>query len=141
MAEKNGVLLERLKLLHEYKNDLLEFQDVDFQTYLDNKLIRRAVERTLQIAIEACIDIGQRLIAAEGFRTPESNRDVFTILNQEQIVPDDLLPNLLNMSGFRNLIVHDYARIDDAAVFGILKRHLGDFDRFAEVVVGYLEKE
>lgn len=130
-----------MKLLHEYKNDLLEFQDVDFETYLNNKLIRRTVERTLQIAIEACIDIGQRLIAEEGFRTPENNRDVFTILNEEEIVPNDLLPTLLNMCGFRNLIVHDYARIDDAAVFGVLKHRLGDFDRFAQAVVEFLERK
>jgi len=35
---------------------------------------------------------------------------------------------------FRNLIVHDYARIDDASVYGILMKRVGDFVRFAEAV-------
>jgi len=34
--------------------------------------------------------------------------------------------------------VHDYARIDNATVFGILKRHLPDFDTYAQVIVEYL---
>jgi uncharacterized protein YutE (UPF0331/DUF86 family) len=43
------------------------------------------------------------------------------------------------MAKFRNLIVHDYARIDNAVVFGILKRRLGDFHAFARAIVRYPE--
>ena len=43
------------------------------------------------------------------------------------------------MAGFRNLIVHDYAKIDDAIVYGILMKRLGDFDAFADAVRVYLE--
>jgi uncharacterized protein YutE (UPF0331/DUF86 family) len=137
--DEQDVVLERLKLLNEYVNDLLELQDVDLQTYTENKLIHRTVERTLHLAVEACLDIGQHIIAQEGFRTPEDNKDVFVVLSEEEIVPLGLLPRLINMAKFRNLIVHDYARIDNSAVFGILKRHLGDFDAFAQAIVRYLE--
>lgn len=60
-------------------------------------------------------------------------------MSEEEVVPLGLLPKLINMAKFRNLIVHDYARIDNSAVFGILKRHLGDFDAFAQAIVRYLE--
>jgi uncharacterized protein YutE (UPF0331/DUF86 family) len=43
------------------------------------------------------------------------------------------------MAKFRNLIVHDYAHIDNSIVFGILKRRLGDLDAFARAAVSYLE--
>lgn len=43
------------------------------------------------------------------------------------------------MARFRNLIVHDYARIDDARVYAILKKRLGDFDAFARAIQAYLE--
>lgn len=45
------------------------------------------------------------------------------------------------MVRFRNLIVHDYARVDDAKVYGILKKRLTDFDAYARAVVAYLERE
>lgn len=72
-----------MKLLNEYVNDLVELQTVDFETYVENKLIRRTVERTLHLAVEACLDIGQHIIAQEGFRMPEDNKDVFVVLSEE----------------------------------------------------------
>ena len=127
--------------MSEYKNDLLELKEIDYQRFAKEKLIYRSVERTLQIAIEACLDIGQRIIAEEGFRAPENYRDVFAVLNEAGILPDDLLPALSNMVGFRNLIVHDYARVDLAAVYGILQGHLGDFDRFARAITEYIDAQ
>ena len=120
-------------------NDLLELQGVDLETYTENKLIRRTVERTLHLAVEVCLDIGQHIIVREGFRMPDDNKDVFVVLTEEELVVPELLPNLINMAKFRNLIVHDYARIDNAVVFGILKRRLGDFNAFAQAIAHYLE--
>lgn len=128
-----------MKRLNEYTSDLYDLQAINFQTYEENKIIRRAVERTLHLAVEACLDIGQHIIAQEGFRTPKDNKDVFQILAEEGIVPETLLPTLVAMARFRNLIVHDYTRIDDAAVFGILKRRLGDLSDYAQVIVAYLQ--
>jgi uncharacterized protein YutE (UPF0331/DUF86 family) len=110
-----------------------------FAAYSENVRLKKAVERALQVAVEICLDIGRRLIALEGLRYPEDNRDVFQVLAEERVVPKELLPNLLEMAGFRNLIVHDYARIDDAKVYAILKKRLGYFDAFAEAIRAYLE--
>jgi uncharacterized protein YutE (UPF0331/DUF86 family) len=137
--DEQSVIRERLKLLGEYVSDLRELQDVDLATYVENKLVRRTVERTLHLAVEACLDIGQHIIAREGFRTPADNKDVFAVLSEEGVVPPALLPSLISMARFRNLIVHGYAQIDNQVVFGILKRRLGDFDAFAQAIVRHLE--
>lgn len=117
-----------------------EFQSASFQEYQENKLIRKSVERTLHTATEACLDIGHHIIAEEGFRSPEDNKDVFVVLGEEGLVPGELVPQLVKMAKFRNLLVHQYAHIDNAIVYGILKRHLGDFDEFAQAIVAYLSK-
>lgn len=141
MADDDVVLHERLKQLNEYISDLRELQQIDFKSYEENKIIRRAVERTLHLAVEACLDIGQHIIAREGFRTPTNNKDVFQVLYEEEIVPDDLLSTLTAMARFRNLIVHDYMRIDNTAVFGILKNRLDDFEAFTQAIVAYLQRK
>lgn len=137
----DDVVVGRLRLLAEYVDELGEYQSqaTSFEEYKDNKMLRRAVERSLQVAVEVCLDIGRRTVALEGFRYPEDNQDVFRVLAEEGMVPADLLSTLLEMARFRNLIVHDYARIDDARVYSILKKRLGDFDAFAEAVRAYLE--
>ena len=138
--DEDEVILERLLLLRDEVAYLKHERDTlhAFLEYQDNKRLRKAVERALQVAVEACLDIGRRIIAVEGFRYPDNNQDVFRILAEERVLPVDILPTLLEMTRFRNLIVHDYARIDDARVYGILKKRLGDFDAFAEVVRTYL---
>jgi len=142
-VDVDDVIANRLKFLAEYLDDLQTFQKqaINFKVYLKNNLLRRAVERTLQIAVEACLDIGRRLISIEGFRYPEDNKDVFLILLEERVVSKTLFPTLLDMARFRNLMVHDYAKVDDAKVFGILKKRLSDFDRYARAVVLFFEKQ
>lgn len=135
------IVNERLRLLAEYVGDLQDYRALapSFKVYQDNKMLRGAVERTLQVAVEICPDIGRRLIALEGFRYPADNQDVFQVLREEKIVSTQLLPALLEMARFRNLIVHNYARIDNTKVYSILKRNLGDFDAFARAIVDYVQ--
>ncbi len=100
----------------------------------------RFVERTLHILIEACIDVAQHIISDEQFREPTSYRDTFAVLAENGIIQADNLSRMENMSSFRNLIVHYYERIDDAAVYGFSKRNLSDFDVFVQSIVEYLKK-
>ena len=141
--DADEVILERLEFLRNEVAYLKRERDRvrSFKEYMDNIRLRRAVERSLQVAAEACLDIGRRLIALEGFRYPEDNQDVFRVLAEERVVSQELLPALLDMVRFRNLVVHDYARIDDAKVYGILKRNLSDFDAYAAAIVAYLEQQ
>jgi uncharacterized protein YutE (UPF0331/DUF86 family) len=46
---------------------------------------------------------------------------------------------LTDMAGTRNILVHGYDKIDDGLLYGILKRHLNDFDVFlTEIRDNYL---
>lgn len=78
------------------------------------------------------------MIAELGLRQSDDNRDIFRVPAEEQILPQNLLSDLLQMAGFRNLVVHDYARIDTALVYGILQRHLTDFERFAGAINDFI---
>ena len=139
---EDEVLVERLTVLRHEIAYLKQERDAlkSFQDYGENSRLQRAVERALQVSVEACLDIGRRIISENQFRFPEDNKDVFQILAEEQVIPRALLPALLDMARFRNLMVHDYTRIDDAKVFAILKRNLGDFDAYALAIVEYLQR-
>lgn len=82
----------------------------------------------------------RRIIAQERFRFPQDNQDVFAILGEEGILPSKLCSRLQDMARFRNLLVHEYTKIDNAIVYGILKKRLGDFDEFARAIVAYMER-
>ena len=135
------IIFERLKLL---RNEIAYLRDeaeslTRLEDYEENPRLKRAIERSLQVAVEACLDMGRHIIAEKGLRFPEDNKDVFQSMAEEGLVPTALLPRLLKMAQFRNLIVHNYARIDDFQVYAILKRYLPDFDEYATVVARCLE--
>ncbi|MDO8445061.1 MAG: DUF86 domain-containing protein [Deltaproteobacteria bacterium] len=128
-------VIERLfSLIKGYLNDLKPVQGVSFSEYSKDIRLQRFVERTLHIAIEACLDIGNHIISDEGFREPEDNRDVFKVLGENGIITESLQRRLQDMASFRNLIVHSYAKIDNEVVFGILKKRLGDIEAFIKAV-------
>jgi len=143
LADADAIVSERLILLRNETAYLKQeaAHVSSFERYQNNVRLKKAVERSLQVSVEICLDVGRRIVALDGFRYPDDNQDVFRVLAEEQVIPRDLLETLLDMARFRNLIVHDYARIDDARVYGILKKRLADLDAFAEAVRAYLLQE
>lgn len=127
-----------LGLVQQYLRDLEPLRGMPVSAYLGDVRTRRFAERTIQIAIEACLDLGHHVIADEGYREPRDNRDVFRVLTEAGILPSPLLPNLENMASFRNLIVHSYGSIDDRLVHGILQRRLQDLSAFADAICAHL---
>ena len=41
------------------------------------------------------------------------------------------------LAGFRNILIHEYARVDIAKVHDILANHLDDFDAFRKQIVAH----
>lgn len=129
-----------MRLLGEYIDRLRELRQTDFEEYLENDLIHRTVERLLQISIQACLDVGRYLIAKEGFRFPEENRQVFLVLREQDVITQDLLVELEDMAGFRNILVHEYAEIEQRQVYDNLKDNLDDFERFGQAIMEYVNR-
>lgn len=134
------VVESKLKLLAEYRKDLKEYEKISLEEYRKDKKIQRFIERTLQLSIECCIDITSHVISDEGFREPKDSRDLFIILNEEKIISDALLKNLIKMTQFRNIIVHDYTRIDSEIVISVLRKNLVDFENFAKEIAKFIYK-
>jgi len=57
------------------------------------------------------------------------------------ILPGDMAPVLAQMARFRNRLVHLYWQVDDIAVYNILHRDLGDFDRFTSHIRKFISQE
>jgi len=135
----NQILLERIMTdIRAYVRDLRDEQDISWDSFRSDKKIRRYIERTLHVAIEAVLDAAQHIISDQGFREPASYRDTFLVLAENGVISHELLSCLENMASFRNLLVHYYERVDNEILFGILKKNLGDFDQFVKELSDYL---
>jgi len=70
-----------------------------FKEYLENKMLRRAVERELEIIGEAM------------------NRCL-------KIVPEIEIPEAKRIVAFRNRVIHGYDSVDNTLVWGVVINHL-----------------
>jgi len=116
---------ERVLRLRRLAEKLNSFDD-----YHCSDDAKDVAERNLQIAIEACLDIGKIIISREKLPEPKDYKGVFLALAQAQIIRSETTRFLSDMAGARNILVHGYDKIDNGLIYGILKRHLDDFDVF-----------
>jgi uncharacterized protein YutE (UPF0331/DUF86 family) len=124
----------RLALLETYLGQLAPYRTLDCAGYEGDWKTQRIVERTLHLAIEACMDVADHIVADRRLRVPETGAESFEILADAGLLPTDLGRALARMVGFRNILVHDYARLDPAIVVNVLQHDLRDLERFRETV-------
>jgi uncharacterized protein YutE (UPF0331/DUF86 family) len=84
----------------------------------------------VQRSVQACIDMANILIAENGWKLPSSYKESFSILFDNNIIPEKLAKTMQKMCGFRNIAVHDYQQILPEIMKSILVDHLKDFEEF-----------
>ena len=65
-----------------------------------------------------------------GLRTPDTNRDIFVVLEQAGEIDPALSERLQSWASFRNVLVHDYLTIDHGIAYRAIRNELGDLDAF-----------
>lgn len=108
-----------------------------FEGYISSQENIDIAERNIHIAIEACMDIGKIIISNMNLKEPVDNKGIFSVLAEAGIINKKSLGFLIPMAGTRNILVHGYDRVDNALIYGIIKKHLQDFDKFLSQVSAY----
>lgn len=104
--------------------------DPDLAAFLGNTDHQDIVCFNLQMAIQNCIDIAAHVMSDKGASVPGSVNEMFYFLEENGILPFDLVERMVKAVGFRNLLVHEYGKLDLEQVFDIACHHSKDLDRF-----------
>jgi uncharacterized protein YutE (UPF0331/DUF86 family) len=100
---------------------------------------RRACERLLQLFVEAVIDVCRLLVTGLRLGIPSEEDDLFEKLEIAGIISPQVEEKLKEMKGFRNILVHEYTRIDDKIVYQVARTKLRDFEAFKQEILRYLQ--
>jgi len=133
-------LTQRIQKLQEYVKILKEIQKESRNQFLEDYHVYGLAERYLQLAIECLLDIGNILIVEYGFKKPSIKQEIIEILEDEEVLPSDFTHRLAGIAGFRNLLIHDYVRIDRQRVYEYLQKNLGQFDNYLRYIKNYVRK-
>ena len=123
---------KRLAIIDTCVADIRRLARVD---RLDTDILqRRFVERTLQVAIQAALDVGSHNVSERRLGEPATNRDLFALLERDGWIATDLRGKLADMAGFRNVLVHGYDDVDVGIVRDIVVNRLDDLSCFADCI-------
>jgi uncharacterized protein YutE (UPF0331/DUF86 family) len=87
---------------------------------LTDETTLESVKYLFVTAIEGAIDVAQHLCASEGWGAPDTNADAFRLVGRAGVLAPDLVDELVAANGFRNVLVHGYAVVDDRRVVDAL---------------------
>lgn len=106
--------------------------------YLSKPEIHDLAARYLHLAVEAAIDLANHWIADRGLRTPDSNRDAFTVLEEAGEIHAGMAERLRGWAGFRNVLVHEYVNIDHRIAYAAIRDELDDLETLRNWGLGKL---
>jgi len=95
---------------------------------------RRFVEHTLQIAIQAALDVASHVVSDRRLGEPRTNRELFDLLAHDAWITEALADSLRKMVWFRNVLVHGYDDVDLGVVRDVAANRLGDLLAFVTAV-------
>lgn len=133
------LILRKLTQLEEYVSQIAQYRSITLEQYRDDWKIQRIIERTLQMMIETCVDIAGHIISDNKLRIPDSYADSFRVLLENKLIAADLCKTMEQISKFRNVIVHQYDRVDAEIVVEILRKRIKDFNRYKNAIVNCLK--
>jgi len=105
-----------LRCLEETLVTLGDAQAQGLADVLADRMREAGIRYLLQIAIQACVDLGDRILAAEGLDEPARQRDVFPALAHAGILDQAIAQELADLVGLRNALAHHYSRVTTAEV-------------------------
>jgi uncharacterized protein YutE (UPF0331/DUF86 family) len=138
MAPSADIISRKLLSLSEALQELARPAASDAKSLATDSMLRAAVERWLQVAIEACVDIAAHVIGDEGWTPPSTARGSFQILAAHNLIPPELAQRMGLAAALRNLLVHDYASVDVARLGAVVRDDLGDLRAFAALAASWL---
>ncbi|AVP54972.1 hypothetical protein K144313037_02750 [Clostridium tetani] len=124
--------------MKELQKNLILLKSVSLNINKDNlkeDMIRYwGIERGIQICIECVLDISNVIISTLDIEKPDTYKECILVLGNEDIIPQRFAKQISNMVSFRNILVHDYMKIDEEIIINVLKNNLDDFAKFMNYI-------
>lgn len=141
MAVDKEVVTKKLQELERYVRELEDLRDWTLDQLRESLHKSWSVEHGLQLAIQLVIDTGNHILAAVGENRIDEYSDIIDRLGEKGIIPPEFARTIRDMTGFRNILVHEYIEVDLETVHHVLQNRLGDFHDFGRYIRAYLKKE
>lgn len=132
----NDIVLNKKESIERYVKQIRSYYRLPGNGAFEEDYLRQdAIALNLQRACEQCIDLANYTIRVRKLGLPKESRDSFRLLAANRIITAELSARLEGMVGFRNVLVHEYQRLDIGLMVDVVENRLDDLLLFADTIV------
>lgn len=128
----------KLAKIAECLIELEPMTELSFDQYKSDKKTKGYAERLLQIIVEAACDINDHITVNMGQKPPEDYKTSFKHAAKAKVILWELAEELEKSAGMRNIIVHEYMRIDDRIVYDTIRLAITHYTKYIDQVNKFL---
>jgi len=110
----------------------------ELETFLESADLQDIVSFNLQLAIQNCIDVAAHIVSEEGTGVPGSVNEMFYVLEDKGYLSSDFTEKMVKAAGFRNLLVHEYGKLEQEQVFKIAQSDINDLNEYLRAIFSKL---
>ena len=132
---------DKIEEIEGYTQELSEMIPLNFEEYKSDLRTKAACERYFEKIVEAVVDLSFLIIKDNKLKTPEEEKQSFEILYKNEIISKKLSEKMQDAKGVRNILAHEYGKIDDELVFDSIKdEFIADVEMFIKQIRTFLKK-
>ena len=117
------------KILEYYKKFLELVKNISYDDYIEDYVKKIAIDKLIELIIETAISINNMILKKENKETSPDYYNSFINLAEAGIIEIDFAIKIAPSTGLRNILVHQYEKVDDKKVY----------DSFNDIEVYYKE--
>ncbi len=133
MVDRDLILL-KADSLKRYVERVQIKSDIDLEVFLENLDFQESVMFNLQQAVQMCIDIAAHIVSSEGYGVPGSTSEMFYLLEDNGLIEKALTEKIILAIGTRNLIAHEYEKVDLERIYKTSRENLPDLMAFLQAI-------
>jgi uncharacterized protein YutE (UPF0331/DUF86 family) len=136
-----SIIEAHLQNMEEALANLRRYQGLSPEEFSKDLSYIWIASKGLEILIQNLLDIGAHILASEIKNDWDDYSEIIIKLGQYEIIPENFSKQIQGMAGLRNILVHEYLRVDEKKLYGYLKDRLKDFTEFMGYIQQYLDKK
>ena len=130
----SDLIIAKAGSVRSYLNRVYEKRNVDLDGFLKDIDTQESILFNIQMAVQNCIDIAAHIISEKGLGVPGSTTEMFYVLGKSGYLDSDLTQKMVKAIGFRNLIVHEYGKIELEQVYEIAQNDINDLNEYLKAI-------
>lgn len=130
------ILWAKISAMEKHLGRIMVKKETSLHDFLEDLDRQESILFNLQMAIQNCIDMAAHIVSEEGLGVAGSTSELFYLLEDHGIIERELTEKMVRAMGFRNLVVHEYGKVDLEIVFRASHDDVNDLREFVKALSG-----